>query len=60
MQQMLQITRFFLLVFLNTNLQPVDRCINALLLFLKGLEAHKYKSTLDCAMKILRYEGLAA
>lgn len=28
--------------------------------FLKGLEAHKYKSTLDCAVKILRYEGLAA
>lgn len=26
----------------------------------KGLEAHKYKSTLDCALKILRYEGLAA
>uniref|UniRef100_A0A669C165 Solute carrier family 25 member 1 n=1 Tax=Oreochromis niloticus TaxID=8128 RepID=A0A669C165_ORENI len=27
---------------------------------MQGLEAHKYKSTLDCAMKILRYEGLAA
>uniref|UniRef100_A0A672JE09 Tricarboxylate transport protein B, mitochondrial-like n=1 Tax=Salarias fasciatus TaxID=181472 RepID=A0A672JE09_SALFA len=27
---------------------------------MQGLEAHKYKSTLDCAMKILRYEGLTA
>lgn len=26
----------------------------------KGLEAHKYKSTLDCALKIMKYEGLAA
>lgn len=26
----------------------------------KGLEAHKYKNTLDCALKILRHEGLAA
>ncbi|XP_024908469.1 tricarboxylate transport protein, mitochondrial-like, partial [Cynoglossus semilaevis] len=27
---------------------------------MQGLEAHKYKSTVDCAVKILRYEGLAA
>ncbi|XP_035495331.1 tricarboxylate transport protein B, mitochondrial [Scophthalmus maximus] len=27
---------------------------------MQGLEAHKYKSTLDCTLKILRYEGLAA
>ncbi|XP_076005643.1 tricarboxylate transport protein B, mitochondrial [Genypterus blacodes] len=27
---------------------------------MQGLEAHKYKSTLDCAAKILRHEGLAA
>uniref|UniRef100_A0A8C4ETZ1 Uncharacterized protein n=1 Tax=Dicentrarchus labrax TaxID=13489 RepID=A0A8C4ETZ1_DICLA len=27
---------------------------------MQGLEAHKYKSTLDCASKILRHEGLAA
>lgn len=27
---------------------------------MQGLEAHKYKSTLDCAVKILRHEGLAA
>ncbi|XP_043964189.1 tricarboxylate transport protein B, mitochondrial isoform X2 [Gambusia affinis] len=27
---------------------------------MQGLEAHKYKSTLDCALKILKYEGLAA
>ncbi|KAM7391326.1 hypothetical protein PAMP_022025 [Pampus punctatissimus] len=27
---------------------------------MQGLEAHKYKSTLDCAVKILRYEGLTA
>ncbi|XP_028313135.1 tricarboxylate transport protein, mitochondrial [Gouania willdenowi] len=27
---------------------------------MQGLEAHKYKNTLDCAMRILRYEGLAA
>lgn len=23
----------------------------------QGLEAHKYKSTLDCAMKIMKHEG---
>ncbi|XP_037115047.1 tricarboxylate transport protein B, mitochondrial [Syngnathus acus] len=27
---------------------------------MQGLEAHKYKSTLDCAVKILRHEGLKA
>uniref|UniRef100_A0A8C7Z0W9 Solute carrier family 25 member 1 n=1 Tax=Oryzias sinensis TaxID=183150 RepID=A0A8C7Z0W9_9TELE len=27
---------------------------------MQGLDAHKYKSTLDCALKILRNEGLAA
>lgn len=27
---------------------------------MQGLEAHKYKSTLDCAVKILRNEGVAA
>uniref|UniRef100_A0A3B3YYS7 Uncharacterized protein n=1 Tax=Poecilia mexicana TaxID=48701 RepID=A0A3B3YYS7_9TELE len=27
---------------------------------MQGLEAHKYKSTLDCALKILKHEGLAA
>ncbi|XP_068560221.1 tricarboxylate transport protein B, mitochondrial [Cebidichthys violaceus] len=27
---------------------------------MQGLEAHKYKSTLDCALKILRHEGVAA
>ena len=27
---------------------------------LKGLEAHKYKSTADCAVKILRHEGVKA
>ncbi|XP_040052131.2 tricarboxylate transport protein B, mitochondrial [Gasterosteus aculeatus] len=27
---------------------------------MQGLEAHKYKSTMDCATKILRHEGLAA
>ncbi|XP_037536195.1 tricarboxylate transport protein B, mitochondrial [Nematolebias whitei] len=27
---------------------------------MQGLEAHKYKNTLDCALKILRHEGLAA
>ncbi|XP_077457310.1 tricarboxylate transport protein B, mitochondrial [Stigmatopora argus] len=27
---------------------------------MQGLEAHKYKSTVDCAMKILRHEGLPA
>ncbi|XP_061585481.1 tricarboxylate transport protein B, mitochondrial [Cololabis saira] len=27
---------------------------------MQGLEAHKYKSTLDCAVKILRHEGVAA
>uniref|UniRef100_A0A3P9I521 Si:dkey-178e17.1 n=1 Tax=Oryzias latipes TaxID=8090 RepID=A0A3P9I521_ORYLA len=27
---------------------------------MQGLDAHKYKSTLDCAVKILKYEGLAA
>uniref|UniRef100_A0A8C9XCQ6 Solute carrier family 25 member 1 n=1 Tax=Sander lucioperca TaxID=283035 RepID=A0A8C9XCQ6_SANLU len=27
---------------------------------MQGLEAHKYKSTLDCALKIMKYEGLAA
>ncbi|KAM4578653.1 tricarboxylate transport protein B, mitochondrial [Fundulus diaphanus] len=27
---------------------------------MQGLDAHKYKSTLDCALKILKYEGLAA
>ncbi|KAJ4942296.1 hypothetical protein JOQ06_012162 [Pogonophryne albipinna] len=27
---------------------------------MQGLEAHKYKSTLDCALKIMRHEGLAA
>lgn len=34
---------------------------NIVFLFLvKGLEAHKYKSTLDCGVKILRHEGVAA
>ena len=28
--------------------------------FIKGLEAHKYKNTLDCVMRIIRYEGLKA
>ncbi|TNN21824.1 Tricarboxylate transport protein, mitochondrial [Liparis tanakae] len=27
---------------------------------MQGLEAHKYKSTMDCASKILRHEGVAA
>ncbi|KAJ8005737.1 hypothetical protein DPEC_G00121010 [Dallia pectoralis] len=27
---------------------------------MQGLEAHKYKNTLDCAMKIMRYEGVRA
>uniref|UniRef100_A0A7N9AYP1 Uncharacterized protein n=1 Tax=Mastacembelus armatus TaxID=205130 RepID=A0A7N9AYP1_9TELE len=27
---------------------------------MQGLEAHKYKNTLDCAVKILRHEGLSA
>ncbi|XP_033974549.1 tricarboxylate transport protein B, mitochondrial [Trematomus bernacchii] len=27
---------------------------------MQGLEAHKYKSTLDCGLKIMRHEGLAA
>ncbi|XP_028853117.1 tricarboxylate transport protein, mitochondrial-like [Denticeps clupeoides] len=27
---------------------------------MQGLEAHKYKSTADCAVKILRHEGPAA
>ncbi|XP_061673807.1 LOW QUALITY PROTEIN: tricarboxylate transport protein B, mitochondrial [Syngnathoides biaculeatus] len=27
---------------------------------MQGLEAHKYKSTLDCAVTILRHEGVAA
>ncbi|XP_049619338.1 tricarboxylate transport protein B, mitochondrial [Syngnathus scovelli] len=27
---------------------------------MQGLEAHKYKSTMDCAVKILRHEGLKA
>ena len=30
------------------------------LFFLKGLEASKYKNTLDCAMKVLKNEGPAA
>jgi len=25
--------------------------------FLQGLEAHKYKSTWDCAYQIMKYEG---
>ena len=28
--------------------------------FVKGLEAHKYKNTLDCVMRIIRNEGLKA
>ncbi|KAK6313300.1 hypothetical protein J4Q44_G00166470 [Coregonus suidteri] len=27
---------------------------------MQGLEAHKYKSTLDCALKIMRHEGVRA
>ncbi|XP_016121404.1 tricarboxylate transport protein, mitochondrial-like [Sinocyclocheilus grahami] len=27
---------------------------------MQGLEAHKYKSTVDCAIKIMKYEGPAA
>ncbi|TRY96765.1 hypothetical protein DNTS_014490 [Danionella cerebrum] len=27
---------------------------------MQGLEAHKYKSTMDCALKIMRHEGAAA
>ncbi|KAI2661968.1 Tricarboxylate transport protein, mitochondrial [Labeo rohita] len=27
---------------------------------MQGLEAHKYKNTMDCAMKIMRHEGPAA
>ena len=36
--------------------------INAVscLCLLQGLEAHKYKNTLDCVMRIIKYEGLKA
>ena len=27
---------------------------------LQGLDAHKYKNTLDCVMRIIKYEGLKA
>ena len=26
----------------------------------KGLDAHKYKNTLDCVMRIIKYEGIKA
>ena len=58
-----------LFIFLNSTWWPVN-IVSALAsvksfnstfpFFWKGLEAHKYKNTLDCVMRIIRYEGLKA
>ena len=38
----------------------LNQFIIVLLIYFQGLDAHKYKNTIDCAVKIFKNEGLRA